>query len=291
MALAPFPGTTETDSDEAVGPYAANSAPPVATSTSSSPFAGGDDEEPPEGRMTFLEHLDELRRRITHAVVALLVGFLAAFAFINQITTFVYARLTAEIPGGQFIYTEPGEAFFIWIKIAAIAGLLISSPYVMWQVWLFIAPGLYANEKKLAVPFVVFASLLFVGGAAFSHYVLFPFAWRFFASFSNDFVVFTPRVEPVFSLYVKLLLAMGLVFQLPMLMFVLARFGIVTARFLIKNFKYAVLITFVVSAVVTPDGSMVPQVIMATSMIVLYAIGIAVVWIFGKKRAAEDVDS
>ena len=291
MALAPFPGTTDTDSDEAVGPYTANSAPPVATTTSSSPFAGGDDEEPPEGRMTFLEHLDELRRRITHAVVALLVGFLAAFAFINQITAFVYARLTAEIPGGQFIYTEPGEAFFIWIKIAAIAGLLISSPYVMWQVWLFIAPGLYANEKKLAVPFVVFASMLFIGGAAFSHFVLFPFAWRFFASFSNDFVVFTPRVEPVFSLYVKLLLAMGLVFQLPMLMFVLARFGIVTAGFLIRNFKYAVLITFVVSAIVTPDGSMVPQVIMATSMIVLYVIGIAVVWIFGKKRASEDVDS
>ena len=99
MALAPFPGATQTESDEALGPYAANSAPPVATP--SSPFAGGDDEEPPEGRMTFLEHLDELRRRITHAVVALLVGFLAAFAFINQITAFVYARLTAEIPGGQ----------------------------------------------------------------------------------------------------------------------------------------------------------------------------------------------
>ena len=161
----------------------------------------------------------------------------------------------------------------------------------MWQVWLFIAPGLYANEKKLAVPFVVFASLLFISGAAFSHYVLFPFAWRFFASFSNDFVVFTPRVEPVFSLYVKLLLAMGLVFQLPMLMFVLARFGIVTARFLIRNFKYAVLITFIVSAIVTPDGSMVPQVIMATSMIVLYVIGIAVVWMFGKKREPDNVDS
>jgi sec-independent protein translocase protein TatC len=290
MALAPLPGATQTESDEALGPYAVNSAPPVATSPSSSPFAGDDDEEPPEGRMTFLEHLDELRRRITHAVVALLVGFLAAFAFINQITAFVYARLTAEIPGGQFIYTDPGEAFFIWIKIAAIAGLLLSSPYVMWQVWLFIAPGLYANEKKLAVPFVVFASLLFIGGAAFSHYILFPFAWRFFASFSNDFVVFTPRVEPVFSLYVKLLLAMGLVFQLPMLMFVLARFGIVTAGFLIRNFKYAVLITFVVSAVITPDGSMVPQIIMAGSMIALYAIGIAVVWIFGKKRTDDDSD-
>jgi sec-independent protein translocase protein TatC len=292
MALVPFPGTAaqQSDSDDANSPYAANSAPPVKTS---SPFSGGseDDDEPPEGRMTFLEHLDELRRRITHAVVALLVGFLAAFGFINQITAFVYARLTADIPDHKFIYTDPGEAFFIWIKIAAIAGLLLSSPYVMWQVWLFIAPGLYANEKKLAVPFVVFASLLFVSGAAFSHYILFPFAWRFFASFSNEFVSFMPRIEPVFSLYVKLLLAMGLVFQLPMLMFVLARFGIVTAGFLVRNFKYAVLITFIVSAIITPDGSMVPQVIMAASMIALYTLGIAVVWMFGKKRSDDETAS
>jgi sec-independent protein translocase protein TatC len=289
MALAPSsdPATRDRDQDELEGPYAANSTP----RPPSSPFEGGaaaEDDEPPEGRMTFLEHLDELRRRITHAVVALLVGFLAAFAFINKITAFVYARLTADIPGGSFIYTDPGEAFFIWIKIAAIAGLLISSPYVMWQVWLFIAPGLYANEKKLAVPFVVFASALFISGAAFSHYVLFPFAWQFFASFSNEFVVFTPRIEPVFSLYMKLLLAMGLVFQLPMLMFVLARFGVVTAGFLARNFKYAVLITFVVSAIITPDGSMVPQVIMAGSMIALYAIGIGVVWIFGKRQPSDD---
>ena len=291
MALAPFPdaATPESAHDESESPYTVNSAPPAVTS---SPFVGGspDDEEPPEARMTFLEHLDELRRRITHAVVALLGGFIIAFAFINDITAFVYARLTADIPGKQFIYTDPGEAFFIWIKIAAIAGLLIASPYVMWQVWLFIAPGLYANEKKLAVPFVIFASTLFISGAAFSHYVLFPFAWRFFASFSNEFVTFTPRIEPVFSLYVKLLLAMGLIFQLPMLMFVLARFGIVSAGFLIKNFKYAVLITFVVSAIVTPDGSMVPQVIMAGSMIVLYTLGIGVVWAFGKKRAIDEAN-
>ena len=288
MSLVPFPGATapQPEQDEAVGPYAANSPAPV---TTSSPFAGEpDDEEPPEGRMTFLEHLDELRRRITHAVVALLLGFLVAFAFINQTTAFVYARLTADIPGGNFIYTDPGEAFFIWIKIAAISGLLVSSPYVMWQVWLFIAPGLYANEKKFAFPFVFFASALFIGGAAFSHYVLFPFAWKFFASFSNDFVVFTPRIEPVFALYVKLLLAMGLIFQLPMLMFVLARFGLVTARFLSKNFKYAVLVTFIISAIVTPDGSMVPQVIMAGSMIALYILSIGVVWLFGKKRTSDD---
>jgi sec-independent protein translocase protein TatC len=284
MALVPFPGSAASQSaDERVGPYAVNS-PAPASSSSPSP----EDDEPPEGRMTFLEHLDELRKRITHAVVALLGGFLVAFAFIDRIWTFVFARLTAQIPGGKLIFTEPGEAFFLYIKMAAVAGLLIASPYVMYQVWLFIAPGLYANEKKLAVPFVFFATLLFVSGAAFSHYILFPFAWQFFASFSNEFLSFTPRVEPVWALYVKLLLAMGAVFQLPMLMFVLARFGIVTASFLVKHFKYAVLITFVMSAIITPDGSIVPQVIMAGSMILLYTLGIGVVWAFGKKRTTDD---
>ena len=286
MALVPFPGPAAPEPHDDVTPWTANSPAPVTTS----PFVGGDpeDDEPPEGRMTFLEHLDELRKRITHAVVALLVGFIAAFGFIDRITAFVYARLTADIPGGSFIYTEPGEAFFIWLKIAAIAGLLLASPYVMWQVWLFIAPGLYANEKKLAIPFVFFATLFFVSGAAFSHYILFPFAWRFFASFTNEFVTFTPRIEPVFGLYVKLLLSMGVVFQLPMLMFVLARFGMVTAGFLLKNFKYAVLLIFIVAAVITPDASVVPQVIMAGAMVSLYILSVAVVWVFAKKSRQTD---
>jgi sec-independent protein translocase protein TatC len=255
-----------------------------------SPFVGENDdlEETDEGRMTFLEHLDELRKRITHAVLALLVGFLIAFAFVQRIFDFVFARLAADVPNNTLIYTEPGEAFFLYVKIAALTGLLISSPYVMWQVWLFIAPGLYANEKKLAIPFVFFASALFISGAAFSHYILFPFAWRFFASFSGETLQFMPRVEPIFGLYVKLMLAMGLIFQLPMLMFVLARFGIVTAGFLAKNFKFAVLIFFVISAVVTPDGSMVPQIIMAGSMTALYGLSIGVAWAFGKKRDDDD---
>jgi sec-independent protein translocase protein TatC len=284
MALVPVPeSSTPERQDEEFAPYA-----PTTPSTAAAPAAtASEDEEPAEGRMTFLEHLDELRRRITHAVVALLVGFFVAFAFIERIWLFVFARLTADIPGGQLIYTEPGEAFFLYIKIAAIAGLLISSPYVMWQVWLFIAPGLYANEKKLAIPFALFASALFISGAAFSHYILFPLAWRFFAGFSNDFLAFTPRVEPVFSLYVKLVLALGLVFQMPMLMFVLAKLGLVTARFLLRNFKYAVLIIFITAAIVTPDGSMVVQVVMAAPMIGLYIISIGIAWIFGKKRADD----
>lgn len=279
MTHAPLPETADTAAD--ITPWTANSPPPVITPP---PPSLEEDDEPPEGRMTFLEHLDELRKRITHAVVALFVGFLIAFAVIERIWTFVFARLTAQIPDGKLIFTEPGEAFFLYIKMAAVAGLLIASPYVMYQVWLFIAPGLYANEKKLAIPFVFFATIFFVGGAAFSHYILFPLAWQFFASFSNEFLAFTPRVEPVWSLYVKLLLAMGIIFQMPMLMFVLARFGVVTARFLIRNFKYAVLLIFITAAIITPDASIIPQLVMGGSMIALYLISIVVVWLFGKAK-------
>ena len=282
MALVPFPSPSSraaldegTRSDE------------LAETGSSSPFEPDDSAE---ARMTFLEHLDELRKRITHAVVALLVGFLIAFAFIDRVFAFVYQRLTKDVPGGHLIYTEPGEAFFLWIKIALVTGVLIASPYIMWQVWLFIAPGLYAKEKKLAVPFVVCSSGLFIAGSAFSHYVLFPAAWRFFASFSNDFITFTPRVEPVWGLYVKLMLGMGLVFQMPMIMFVLARLGIVSAGFLAKHTKYAILGIFIVAAVITPDGSPVNQVLVAGPMIVLYGIGVVVAWIFGKSKP-KDVES
>jgi len=288
MALVPETPPEPVTGD--VTPYTANSPLPAPPRAAAPDLGDPEEEDPAEGRMTFLEHLDELRKRITHAVVALLVGFLLAFAAIEQIWTFVFARLTADVPGHKLIFTEPGEAFFLYIKMAAVAGLLISSPYVMYQVWLFIAPGLYQNEKRLAVPFVVFATTLFVSGAAFSHYLLFPAAWKFFASFSNEFLEFTPRVEPVWSLYVKLLLAMGVVFQLPMLMFVLARFGLVTAKFLLRNFKYALLLFFVVAAVITPDGSMIPQVIMAGSMVLLYLIGIGVVAVFGKRSEPAEAN-
>ena len=251
-----------------------------------SPF-GEQDEEPGEGKMTFLEHLDELRKRITHAVVALLVGFIVAFAFIGRVQAVIYERLTKDIPGGQLIYTEPGEAFFLMLKMAALTGVLVASPYIMWQVWLFIAPGLYAKEKKLAIPFVLSSSALFIGGAAFSHYVVFPAAWTFFAGFSNSYIAFTPRIDPVFGMYVKLMLALGLTFQLPVLMFVLARLGIVTAGFLLRNFKYAVLIIFVVAAVVTPDGNPVTQVLVGGPMVVLYLFGIAAAWLFGKSKKSD----
>lgn len=276
MALVPFK-KSDPDEEPALGRYDGGTGEPP------------DPEDELDGRMSFLDHLDELRKRLTHAVVALLVGFLAAFAFAARAQEFVMEPLLATLPpGGEFVFTEPSEAFFLQLKIAAILGLLIASPYVMWQVWLFIAPGLYANEKRFAVPFVVFTTVLFASGAAFSHYIVFPAAFQFFGSFATPNIKFMPRIEPVFGMYAWLLLAMGIIFQLPMLVMVLARLGIVTARFLARNIKYAILIIFIVAAIATPSPDPVSQTIVAAPMVVLYVISIGVAWLVGKKRRGDD---
>jgi sec-independent protein translocase protein TatC len=243
------------------------------------------DSESESGKMSFLDHLDELRRRIIYSVLAIVVGFLIACLFLEQLFNFVITPMKAALPAGQtLVFTEPTEALMLYLKMAVLAGLLIASPGVMTQVWLFVAPGLYSNEKKLAIPFVAMSSFFFVGGAAFAHYVVFPLTWKFFQSFSSDTLTFMPRVEPAFGLYVKLLLVFGLIFQMPTLVLFLARMGVITARFLIRNMKYAILIMFIVGAVLSPGTDPVGQVLMAGPMFLLYLLSIALAWIFGKKR-------
>jgi sec-independent protein translocase protein TatC len=188
------------------------------------------------------------------------------------------------------IYTEPGEAFSLYIQISMIMGVVLAAPIIMYQVWMFIAPGLYSNEKRLAIPFVLFTTIGFVAGAAFNHYVAFPFMMAFFASFNTPDLAFMPKLDEVFGLYTKMLLGMGLVFQMPTVVFFLAKMKMITARFLIVNFKYAFLIIFVVAAVITPSGDMMTQVIFASPMVGLYFLSILIAWVVGPKRlrAASD---
>src|SRR5207244_7370151 len=141
-------------------------------------------------------------------------------------------------------YTEPGEAFSLYIQISLIVGVIFASPFIMYQVWKFIAPGLYSNEKRLAIPFVLFTTIGFVAGAAFNHYVSFPFMMAFFASFNTPDLAFMPKLEDVFGLYTKMLIGMGIVFQMPTVVFFLAKLQLVSARFLIAQFKYAFLLIF-----------------------------------------------
>lgn len=238
--------------------------------------------------MSFLEHLDELRTRLMVSAIALFAGFLVALIFIRYVFDFIMLPLQQALPpGGRLIYTEPAEAFLLRLKIAALIGAVLAAPVVLWQLWVFVAPGLYANERRYVLPFVIFASAFFFGGAAFSHYVLFPLAWRFFASFGSDYVEFLPRIQPVFSLYAKLMLGMGLVFQMPTLVLFLARIGVVTPGMLARQFKYAVLAIFIIAAVITPGPDIVSQLLVAGPMLMLYGLSIVIAWVFGKRRKGE----
>src|SRR3954470_1418617 len=250
-----------------------------------------DDDISAAGKMSFLEHLDELRKRIVNSAIAIGVGVVVGFAVINRIVDFILAPTHAALPPGvKMIYTEPGEAFSLYIQISMIMGVVFASPFIMFQVWKFIAPGLYSNEKRLAIPFVLFTSIGFVLGAAFNHYVSFPFMMAFFGSFNTPDLAFMPRLEDVFGLYTWMLLGMGIVFQMPTVVFFLAKMKMITAHFLIRNFGYAFLIIFVVAAVITPSGDMMTQAIFAAPMVVLYLISIMIAWLVGPKRIRASKD-
>jgi sec-independent protein translocase protein TatC len=244
-----------------------------------------DDDSPVEGKMSFLEHLDELRKRIVHSAIAIAVCVVVGFYWINQIVNFILAPTRKALPEGvKLIYTQPGEAFSLYVQIALIMGVVLAAPYIMYQVWRFIAPGLYANEKKFAIPFVLFSTIFFLIGALFSHYVAFPWTWKFFISFETPYMKFMPKISEAFSLYVTMLLGFGLIFQMPTIVMFLARMGVVTAGFLFRHTKYAVLIIFIVAAVISPGTDVVSQCLMAGPMLGLYGISILVAWIFGKSR-------
>lgn len=247
-----------------------------------------DSDDSSGGKMSFLDHLDELRRRIIYAVLSVLVGFVISVYFVYEIFDFVMRPMQQMLPAGQtLVFTEPTEAFMLYVKLALMAGLIIAGPLVFTQLWLFIAPGLYANEKKLAIPFVVMSTFFFAAGAAFSHYVVFPITWRFFVSFTSDVLTFMPRVQPAFAIYLRLMLAMGITFQLPTLVLFLARMGMITPRFMIRNFKYAVLIIIIAAAILSPDGAGVGLLAMGGPVILLYVFSIGLAWMFGKKKRIE----
>ena len=295
------PDTTATGVAEATpAPVPATTPAPAAPPAPAGPSGPGeppvdddgeedDEEDGAGGKMSFLDHLDELRTRLITSFVALAVGFLACWAFITPIFDFIMEPLAAVLEEGvRMIYTNAPEYFFLQLKMAALAGLILATPVVMSQVWLFIAPGLYAHEKKFAIPFVVFASFFFIAGTLFGHYILFQVAWAFFAGFGaeNEYVEFTPRLQDAFSLYVRLVLACGVIFQLPTLVFFLARMGVASPQFLIRNFKYAFLLCFVFAAILTPTPDPVTMTVMAGPMIALYGLSIGIAWAC-RRRDAE----
>jgi len=247
-----------------------------------------EDDELQGGKMGFLEHLDELRKRLIRACIALAIGMLVAFAFVERIADFVLQPTLRMLPpGSALIITKPGENFSFYLDVAFIGGLVLAAPFIMFQVWRFIAPGLRASEKKLAVPFVALSVLGTLGGALFTHYVLYPGMIGFFTTFKSRHVLFMPRIEDTFDLYKNMIVGMVAVFQLPTLVFFLAKLRIVTARFLWRHFQYAVLIIFILAAALTPSTDPWNQTVFAAPMVVLYVLSIGIAWIVGPKREAD----
>ena len=243
--------------------------------------------------MGFLEHLDELRRRLIRACIALGVGMAVAFLFVERIADFVLApTLRILPPGTDLIATRPGETFSFYLNVALIGGVVLAAPFIMYQVWRFIAPGLYAGEKKLVIPFVALTTLGTAGGVFFTHYVMFPAMMTFFAKFSAGRLRFLPRLEDTFDLYLNMLLGMVVVFQIPTVVLFLSKIGVVSARLLWRHLKHAILAIFVVAAVLTPSADPWNQAVFATPMIALYLLSIGIAWLVGltrRKEVADDV--
>ena len=230
--------------------------------------------------MGFLDHLEELRTRLIRSCIAIVAGMAVAALFVDRIKTFVLAPVQAHLPPGtSLVMTGLGEGFAFYLDLTLIGGAILATPFVTYQVWRFVSPGLHASEKRLVAPFIALATGATVAGAAFSHYMLFPSMVSFFASFDSPEAHLMPQLTDTFGLYKDTLLAMVIVFQLPTLAFVLARTGLVTARFLRQHIPYAVLASFIVSAVLTPSTDPWNQILFAVPVMALYIVSIAVAWI------------
>lgn len=237
----------------------------------------------PDG-MTFLEHLEDLRKRIFYSFIAVIAAVIPAWFFSKDIYKILALPVTKFLPEGKKLaYTTLTSPFMLYIKVSFLAAILFISPFIFLQIWYFIAPGLYKKEKKYVIPFVFFTSFFFVLGALFGYFLVFPWACRFFINMGAGFEpVIT--VDKYFSLALRVLLGIAAVFELPTLVFFLSKIGLITSRWMIKNFKYAVLGVFVIAAIITPTPDMVTQSIVAVPMLALYGLSILIAFFVGRKK-------
>jgi sec-independent protein translocase protein TatC len=242
-----------------------------------------------DDKMPFLEHLGELRVRIMRALVSLLVGTLVALPFSQYLIDWLARPITKL--GYELVFTAPAEAFWVQMKVGIIAGLFIAAPGILWQVWGFVSPGLHTHEKKYAAPFVMIGSLLFLIGGAFSLFVVTPYALSFLLGYARPGLKPMITIENHIDFLLKFTLAFGAVFELPLIITLASRMGLVTAKTLAKNRKYAILGAFVTGAVLTPTPDAFNQALMAGPLILLYEVGIICARLFGRRKspAASEV--
>ena len=242
-----------------------------------------------ESRMSFMEHLGELRTRLMRSLLALLVGLGIALPFSQQIMD--YLAQPARDTNHNLVFLSLTEAFWVQMKIGLIVGLFVASPAVLWQIWRFISPGLHVHERKYAAPFVIIGTLLFVGGGAFSLKVVTPFAIQFLLSYERPGLQAMISIGNYIDFLLKFTLAFGAVFELPLVITILARLGVVTPAMLAKNRKYAILGAFIAGAVLTPTPDMFNQTLMAGPLILLYEVGIICARTFGKRASAPATEA
>ena len=253
--------------------------------TTAEDFVAGEDAEHELPKMSFLEHLEELRKRLIVSIVALGVAFLLCWNFADRIFRWLSLPLAKFLPpGDKLVFTRLTEPFMLYMKVAFFTGIFIASPVILWQLWLFISPGLYKRERRYAAPFIIIASLFFIVGGYFGWRVLLPGTCAFFLETGKQFKQMI-KADEFFSFASTIILATGLVFETPILIFFLARLGIVTPAFLMQKFKYAIVLAFIIAAVVTPTPDMVTQTALALPMIGLYFLGVGIAYVFGKKVA------
>src|SRR5580693_2076485 len=237
--------------------------------------------------MSLMEHLEELRKRIVHSAIYLAVGFFVAYLFHEKLYGFV--QLPLNKLGIKLNYTHPMDPLNLYLQVALIGGAILASPFILYQVWLFIAPGLYQKEKRFVVPFMAATVSLFFAGAAFGYYYVLPGAIKILVVDMGH--NFTPMItiEDYTSFFLSIILGLGISFEMPILIFFLAMFGIVSPRFLWKNIRYAILAVFLVAAIITPSPDPWTMCIYAIPMLSLYLIGIGVAWwVHPSRRKAKE---
>ncbi len=243
-------------------------------------------------KQPFTAHLEELRSRLIKSFIAVTIGFLLSYAFkekIFEVLTLPLIKVMNE--GDHLIYTNLPEAFFTFLKAAFISGIMVASPYLLYQFWMFVAPGLYDKERRMVLPILFLSTLFFLGGALFGYFVVFPLGFEFFLSFASDTIRPMPSMKEYLGFASKLLLAFGVAFELPLVLTFLARLGIVSVDMLKRYRKYAILLFFVAAAILTPPD-VVSQVLMAVPMMLLYELSIFGARIFGrKKEVAEETEA
>ncbi|MBW1660410.1 MAG: twin-arginine translocase subunit TatC [Deltaproteobacteria bacterium] len=243
-----------------------------------------------EEKLPFTDHLEELRRRLIISVIAIAVGFIVSYFFSKQLFEILMKPLIISLPPkSTLIFTSLPEAFFTYLKVSLLSGIFLASPVVLYEMWAFISPGLYKHEKRYVVPFVLFSSIFFIGGALFGYFVVFPFGFKFFLGFATDYIRPMPTIKEYFGFCAKLLFAFGVIFELPLFVLFLSRIGIVNEKMLRKQRKYAILLVFVTSAILTPPDVM-TQLMMAGPLLALYEISIWVAKVFGRKKTDEELE-